>query len=147
MIPHYDTGGEVTDNEQFQTIMKLAPLVAAFLQAGGKVPGRASVAGDSPRNDTKLALVSPGEGVIKRSIMNSPNAPELAAEEVRKMKSQKPDVVDQTDEEKKASADFVKAMKKTPTKNKGNADYGDALRKLRDISNQMTDIERLLGKK
>jgi len=39
---------------------------------GGSVPGKASVAGDSPLNDRILALLSPGEEVIPRSVMNDP---------------------------------------------------------------------------
>jgi hypothetical protein len=53
---------------------------------GGTVPGVAEVAGDSPKNDTVEALVSPGEGIIPRTIMQSPNAPQLAAEFVSMLK-------------------------------------------------------------
>ncbi len=54
-------------------------------RSGGDVPGKAQVQGDSPKNDTVPAMVSPGEAVLPRSIMQSPNAPELAAEFVRKL--------------------------------------------------------------
>lgn len=53
---------------------------------GGHVPGRAKVKGDNQRNDTVLTRLSPGEGVIPRSIMKSPNAPSLAASFVEEMK-------------------------------------------------------------
>lgn len=53
---------------------------------GGHVPGRAKVRGDNPKNDTVLTRLSPGEGVIPRSIMKSPNAPSLAASFVEEMK-------------------------------------------------------------
>lgn len=43
------------------------------------VPGKASVAGDSPKNDTVPARLSPGEIVIPRSIAQHPNAPDMAA--------------------------------------------------------------------
>lgn len=56
---------------------------------GGKVPGRAEVAGDSPKNDTVITKTSPGEIVIPRTIVNGPNAPEAAAEFVRKELSKK----------------------------------------------------------
>lgn len=45
---------------------------------GGEVPGRAPVPGDSPQNDIVHARLSPGEAVIPRSVMNSPNAPDQA---------------------------------------------------------------------
>lgn len=60
------------------------------LASGGPVPGRAPVAGDSPRNDTVMALLSPGEVVLPRSIAMHPNAPELAAafvDEIRKRRA------------------------------------------------------------
>lgn len=44
---------------------------ASFAQ-GGIVPGKAAVAGDSILNDRILALLSPGEAVIPRSMMNAP---------------------------------------------------------------------------
>jgi hypothetical protein len=46
---------------------------------GGHVPGQAQVQGDSSRNDTVPALLSPGEAVVPRSVMDSPNAPAEAA--------------------------------------------------------------------
>lgn len=47
----------------------------------GIVPGRAQVAGDSKRNDTVHAKLSPGEFhvIVPRSIVNGPDAPERAA--------------------------------------------------------------------
>lgn len=41
---------------------------------GGHVPGRAQVSGDSPKNDTVPAILSPGEIVIPRSIAQSDDA-------------------------------------------------------------------------
>lgn len=46
---------------------------------GGFVPGRATVMGDSTRNDTVPALVSPGEAIIPRSIMQDPSVAKLIA--------------------------------------------------------------------
>lgn len=40
------------------------------MMSGGHVPGKATVAGDSPQNDTVPAMLSPGEVVIPRSVMN-----------------------------------------------------------------------------
>lgn len=51
--------------------------------SGGEINGRAPVPGDSPRNDNVPAWLSPGEIVIPRSIVGSPNAPEQAADFVR----------------------------------------------------------------
>lgn len=50
------------------------------MQHGGHVPGQPNVAGDHPSNDTVPAMLSPGEFVIPRTIMQSPNAPKKAAE-------------------------------------------------------------------
>jgi hypothetical protein len=44
---------------------------------GGKVPGNATVSGDSLLNDKILALLSPGEYVIPRSVMDDPTAQAL----------------------------------------------------------------------
>lgn len=43
------------------------PMLAA---QGGKVPGRAEVDADSPKNDTVPAMLSPGEIVIPRSVVD-----------------------------------------------------------------------------
>jgi hypothetical protein len=42
------------------------------MKNGGKVPGKAQVAGDSPQNDTVAAKLSPGEIVIPRSHAQDP---------------------------------------------------------------------------
>lgn len=52
--------------------------------AYGMVPGRAAVPGDSPRNDTHLAMVSPGEFIMPRSAVNNETLPLL--EHLRKNK-------------------------------------------------------------
>lgn len=46
---------------------------------GGAVPGNASVMGDSAANDTVPAMVSPGEVVLPRSVVNSKNPQKEAA--------------------------------------------------------------------
>lgn len=51
--------------------------------AGGGVPGHAEVAGNSVRNDTVPALVSPGEIVLPRTVTQAADAPKRAAEFVR----------------------------------------------------------------
>lgn len=44
---------------------------------GGIVPGKALVSGDSLVNDKILAMLSPGEAVIPRSVMQNPEAAEI----------------------------------------------------------------------
>ena len=44
---------------------------------GGMVPGKAAVMGDSSRNDTVPALLSPGEAVIPRTLMQDPAVSKL----------------------------------------------------------------------
>ena len=46
--------------------------VGSKLKSGGAVPGKAKVKGNSPKNDTIKARLSPGEGVIDRETMNHP---------------------------------------------------------------------------
>ncbi len=76
----YSDGGMT---EKLGMLAKLAPMAMAAMsdkgskehmkpqsyEHGGTVAGRAKVAGDSPKNDTVLAKLSPGEGVIKRTDM------------------------------------------------------------------------------
>ncbi len=57
-------------------LSSMATMAAA---GGGKVPGHASVKGDSLKNDKVEALVSPGEIIIPRSIAMGPDAPRRAA--------------------------------------------------------------------
>lgn len=67
-----------------QAAMPLTPMTGAMagmakggnvgnkLKSGGKVPGKAQMAGNSPKNDTVKAALSPGEGVIDRETMAHP---------------------------------------------------------------------------
>lgn len=60
---------------------KGGPVIGEQLAAAGmKVPGTAKVAGDSLKNDTVDAKLSPGEIVLPRTVVNSPNAPDKAAQ-------------------------------------------------------------------
>lgn len=45
---------------------------------GGKVPGKPVVGGDNPKNDVVPAMLSPGEIVIPRSILDHEHGPEMA---------------------------------------------------------------------
>lgn len=46
---------------------------------GGPIPGEAKVSGNSEKNDTVPAMLSPGEIVLPRSVTMAKNAPEAAA--------------------------------------------------------------------
>lgn len=54
--------------------------VGTALKAGGHVPGKAAVTGDSLKNDTVHAMLSPGEVVIPRSVMQSKDPARGAAD-------------------------------------------------------------------
>lgn len=64
-------------------------ITAHMMKSGGQVPGRAQVAGNSVKNDTVPAVLSPGEVVIPRSVMSAKDPPKAAAEFVRQVMSQK----------------------------------------------------------
>ena len=87
------------------------------MQHGGMVPGHAMVHGDSPKNDTQPAMLSPGEGVIPKSIMQAPDAPERAKQFIEHLKSQKPE--------------------------KGPKGYGEVLKKHRDLDERLKRIEAM----
>lgn len=59
----------------------------AYAKQMKPVPGKAKVAGDSKKNDTQPAMLSPGEIIIPRSIATRPNAPEMAARFVAAVKA------------------------------------------------------------
>lgn len=81
-------GGEIPENGpksnvgrhlKGMTRMAAGGSIGATLKSGGGVPGQAKVKGDSLKNDTVAAKLSPGEIVIPRSVAQSKNAPEAAA--------------------------------------------------------------------
>lgn len=59
------------------------------MMSGGHVPGQASVAGDSLKNDTVPAMLSPGEVVLPRTVVNSPNPQKAAADFVAAIMARK----------------------------------------------------------
>lgn len=65
--------------------------VGSKLKEGGHVPGKASVSGDSYKNDTVKALLSPGEVVIPRSVMHSKDPVNNAAKFVASILMRKKD--------------------------------------------------------
>jgi hypothetical protein len=86
-------GGEVPDH-----LSNLAKIYHPHLfcnggmtdyRSGGTVPGKAEVKGDSPKNDTVPAVVSPGEIVLPRSVTQAEDAPARAAEFVKHLQKRK----------------------------------------------------------
>lgn len=73
-VPKYGGGGEAGGGmaDMIKPLMSLAPLLL-MLPGGGMVPGNEQVPGDSPQNDTSLIRTSPGEVVVPKSVVNSPN--------------------------------------------------------------------------
>jgi hypothetical protein len=69
----YAKGGEVHSHE-------------ICMKMGGKVPGKANVPGDSTKNDTVPARLSPHEIVLPRTVAQAPNAPQAAAKFVQGVK-------------------------------------------------------------
>jgi len=59
------------------------------MQSGGQVPGQAAVPGDSYANDTVPAMLSPGEVVIPKHIMESSNPSKNAAKFVAALLARK----------------------------------------------------------
>lgn len=59
------------------------------MRSGGHVPGQAVVSGDSSKNDIVPAMLSPGEVVIPRSIMNGKNPAQAAAKFVKAVMAKK----------------------------------------------------------
>jgi hypothetical protein len=89
-------------------------------RAGGNVPGKARVAGDSEENDTVPAMVSPGEVVLPRSVAQAENAP-------------------------KEAADFVAALKNRKREAMPAGGYGRVLAKQREIEQRLAQLERMSG--
>lgn len=99
-VKNYAMGGDTSasDGGGSKGIMQMLPMLAMLLNQGGRVPtlngeayanagmpvpGKAKVGGDSLKNDTVPARLSPGEVIIPRSIMNSKDPPKAAAKMVR----------------------------------------------------------------
>jgi len=94
--PNFADGGTVAMPSIIQTyLQKMNPQMAGggdvgeALKAGGHVPGHASVKGDSLKNDTVHAMLSPGEIVIPRSVAQSANPVDGAARFVAAMQAKK----------------------------------------------------------
>jgi hypothetical protein len=84
-VNRYNQGGQVESSGPQSAIGK----AMMGMQEGGVVPGKAEVSGDSLKNDTVPAILSPGEIVIPRSIAQGPDAAKKAAEFVAAIHSRK----------------------------------------------------------
>jgi hypothetical protein len=78
---NYDKGGEVCYAKGGETHDH-----TICMKAGGPVPGQDKVPGDSPKNDTVPAKLSPHEIVLPRTVAQAPNAPQAAAQFVNQVK-------------------------------------------------------------
>lgn len=92
--------------------------LAGFASGGPVVPGHAVVRGDSARNDVVPALLSPGEIVIPRTVAQSDDAPERAAQ-------------------------FVAAIKKQKEPKGEPGGYGEVLQLQRDNAERLARLERM----
>ena len=81
--------GQITAGGAADTVGGNSPFMLA--NQGAKVPGQAPVPGDSPKNDIVPAMLSPGELVIPRSVLQSEN-PEQAIIEFYKQHKNKPEM-------------------------------------------------------
>lgn len=84
-------GGFIDPSQTDQTFVQAAMggNVGSALKQGGHVPGKAKVKGNSYSNDTVKALLSPGEVVIPKSVMESGDPVRGAAQFVQAMMSKK----------------------------------------------------------
>jgi hypothetical protein len=64
------TGQQMAQNTAAPMPVGVPTMTAAH---GGVVPGKATIPGDHPQNDTVSAALSPGEIVIPRSVLDSPD--------------------------------------------------------------------------
>ncbi len=81
-------GGDMMDMASLAA-MSSGGDIGSRLKSGGHVPGQAKVAGDNLKNDTVHAMLSPGEVVIPRSVMNSKDPARGAADFVAQVMAKK----------------------------------------------------------
>lgn len=83
-LPKLAGGGQVKSGGAQSSLGR-----ALAMMDGGEVPGQAEVSGDSLKNDTVHALLSPGEIVLPRTVVQGKDAPKRAAEFVAAIQSRK----------------------------------------------------------
>jgi hypothetical protein len=74
-------GGEISDSPK-----SFVGKHVMNMKVGGKVPGKAKVDGDSSKNDTVPAMLSPGEIVIPRSKVKDPEKAKAFVEAILRKK-------------------------------------------------------------
>lgn len=84
---NYAKGGDVMPSGKCYAKGGEAHSHEVCMKIGGPVPGKAKVAGDSKKNDTIPAKLSPHEIVLPRSVSLAPNAPQKAAQFVAGVKA------------------------------------------------------------
>jgi len=113
----FSKGGKVPDH-----LLSMQSIYHPMAQGGsvgtqdGLVPGTPQVQGDSQKNDTVSALLSPGEVVIPRSIMEGPDPVKNAAKfiaQIQKKKMNQGGEVKASDE-----GDFKAALRKVMSERK-----------------------------
>jgi hypothetical protein len=117
MVPHYAKGGMAKLPSHLGHIASIyhgysEGGVTQLKDKGGHVPGKPKVSGDSPKNDVVPAMLSPGEIVLPRTVVNAEEpekeAAQFVAEELKKKGKYKGNVED----------DFKKALKDAVEKRK-----------------------------
>lgn len=100
----------------------MASMGEMFASTGAKVPGKAKVKGNSPKNDVVPALLSPGEEVLPRSVTQSQDAPAKAAE-------------------------FVRHLQERDGKKKSKGGYSDVADAKGDLAARVAALEKIVAKK
>jgi hypothetical protein len=94
-------------------MMSMLPMLAMAAAQGAIVPGKAKVQGNSEKNDTVPAMLSPGEVVIPRDVMQSSDPVSGAAKFVAALlKEHDKGHSQETSDFKKALSQAIKSRKK-----------------------------------
>lgn len=115
------------------SVADLAP-IAAMAARGGKIRGKAAVKGDSYKNDTVPALLSPGEEVIDRETLGDPGPMGKMARTVAKY-------VNEKGSSSKART-FVQHLTAEKDRPKG---YGGVVKAKKTLKQRVEDLEKCMG--
>jgi hypothetical protein len=109
---------------------------------GGKVKGKAKVSGDSVENDTKPAMLSPGEEVIDRETLADPGpigkAARMVAAHINAKSGNGPK---ESKNPSVKSAEFLRHLKGS----KKEGSYKDVLDAKKSLSDRVAALERCMG--
>ena len=112
----------------------LGSLGAAFLAKGGKIEGKGEdKKTDSYNDDTVPAMLSPGEIVVPRSVVNK--GEKAVSEFVKKLASK-----ETKKEDKKEDKNIAKALK--PSKSKKTESYASVLRAQKEMEKRLQALEK-----